>query len=94
MAALAKELGVVLPVSFFERAGRAYFNSLAMVDADGTVMGLYRKSHIPDGPGYQEKYLLHARRYRLQGLEHAVRHARVSASAGTSGFPKARAPWR
>ncbi len=56
MAELAKELGVVLPVSFFERAGKAYFNSLAMVDADGTVMGLYRKSHIPDGPGYQEKY--------------------------------------
>ncbi|MDE2350957.1 MAG: N-carbamoylputrescine amidase [Alphaproteobacteria bacterium] len=56
MAELAKELGVVLPVSFFERAGKAYFNSLAMVDADGTVLGLYRKSHIPDGPGYQEKY--------------------------------------
>jgi N-carbamoylputrescine amidase len=56
MAALAKELGVVLPVSFFERAGHAHFNSLAMVDADGRVLGLYRKSHIPDGPGYQEKY--------------------------------------
>jgi N-carbamoylputrescine amidase len=53
---LAKELGVVLPLSFFERAGQAYFNSLAMIDADGTVLGLYRKSHIPDGPGYQEKY--------------------------------------
>jgi N-carbamoylputrescine amidase len=56
MAALAKELGVVLPVSFFEKAGYAHFNSLAMVDADGSVLGLYRKSHIPDGPGYQEKY--------------------------------------
>ncbi len=56
MAALAKALGVVLPVSFFEKAGRAHFNSLAMVDADGTVLGLYRKSHIPDGPGYQEKF--------------------------------------
>jgi N-carbamoylputrescine amidase len=55
-SALAKELGVVLPLSFFERAGRAHFNSLAMIDADGTVLGLYRKSHIPDGPGYQEKY--------------------------------------
>lgn len=55
-AALAKELGVVLPVSFFERANNAYFNSLAMVDADGAVLGLYRKSHIPDGPGYQEKF--------------------------------------
>lgn len=56
MAGLAKELGVVLPVSFFERAGHAHFNSLAMIDADGSVLGLYRKSHIPDGPGYQEKF--------------------------------------
>jgi N-carbamoylputrescine amidase len=56
MAALAKTLKVVLPVSFFEKAGHAHFNSLAMIDADGTVMGLYRKSHIPDGPGYQEKF--------------------------------------
>jgi N-carbamoylputrescine amidase len=56
MSGLARELGVVLPVSFFERANNAYFNSLAMVDADGTIMGLYRKSHIPDGPGYQEKF--------------------------------------
>ncbi len=56
MAELAQTLGVVLPVSFFERAGTAYFNALAMVDADGTVLGRYRKAHIPDGPGYQEKY--------------------------------------
>ncbi len=55
-AALARELGVVLPVSFFERANQAHFNSLAMIDADGTVQGVYRKSHIPDGPGYEEKY--------------------------------------
>ena len=53
---LAKKLGVVLPISFFERAGKAYFNSMAMIDADGTVLGLYRKTHIPEGPGYQEKY--------------------------------------
>jgi N-carbamoylputrescine amidase len=56
MAELARELSVVLPVSFFERAGHAHFNALAMIDADGTLMGLYRKSHIPAGPGYQEKY--------------------------------------
>jgi len=56
MSALAHELEVVLPVSFFERAGNAYFNSLAIVDADGSVMGVYRKSHIPDGPGYEEKF--------------------------------------
>jgi N-carbamoylputrescine amidase len=56
MSALAKELEVVLPVSFFERAGNAYFNAVAIVDADGSVLGVYRKSHIPDGPGYEEKY--------------------------------------
>jgi N-carbamoylputrescine amidase len=56
MAELARTLGVVLPISFFERAGHAYFNSLAMVDSDGSILGLYRKSHIPDGPGYQEKF--------------------------------------
>jgi N-carbamoylputrescine amidase len=54
--ALAKELGVVIPVSFFERDGHAFYNSLAMVDADGSVLGIYRKSHIPDGPGYEEKF--------------------------------------
>lgn len=56
MSRLAAELGVVLPVSFFERANTAYFNALAVIDADGRVLGVYRKSHIPDGPGYQEKY--------------------------------------
>ena len=55
-AALARELGVVLPVSFFERAGQAHFNSVAMLDADGRCLGIYRKSHIPQGPGYEEKY--------------------------------------
>ncbi len=53
---LAKELGVAIPVSFFERDGHAFYNSLAMVDADGSVLGIYRKSHIPDGPGYEEKF--------------------------------------
>lgn len=53
---LAKELAIVLPISFFERSGQAHYNSLAMVDADGARLGIYRKSHIPDGPGYQEKY--------------------------------------
>jgi N-carbamoylputrescine amidase len=56
MAALARELEIVLPVSFFERAGNAHFNAVAMVDADGSVLGVYRKSHIPDGPGYEEKF--------------------------------------
>ena len=56
MQQLARELAVVLPVSFFEKAGPVFFNSLAMIDADGELLGLYRKSHIPDGPGYQEKF--------------------------------------
>ena len=56
LAPLAAELRVVLPISIFEREGPHYFNSLVMVDADGSLMGVYRKSHIPDGPGYQEKY--------------------------------------
>lgn len=53
---LAKELNVVLPVSFFERANNAHFNSLAIIDADGECLGIYRKSHIPHGYGYQEKF--------------------------------------
>ncbi len=53
---LAAQLGVVLPLSFFEKAGQAHFNSLVMIDADGQRLGVYRKSHIPDGPGYEEKY--------------------------------------
>ncbi len=53
---LARELGVVLPVSVFERANQAFYNSLVMVDADGAVLGSYRKSHIPEGPGYHEKF--------------------------------------
>lgn len=56
LAPLAAELSVVLPVSIFEREGPHYFNSLVMIDADGAPLGVYRKSHIPDGPGYQEKY--------------------------------------
>jgi N-carbamoylputrescine amidase len=55
-AGLAAELGVVLPLSVYERAGQALFNTVVIVDADGSVLGHYRKSHIPDGPGYTEKY--------------------------------------
>ncbi len=53
---LAAELGVVIPVSFFERAGPEHYNSIAVFDTDGKHLGVYRKSHIPDGPGYQEKF--------------------------------------
>jgi len=55
-ASVAKELGVVCPVSFFEKSNNAYFNSLMMIDADGRQMGIYRKTHIPQGPGYEEKF--------------------------------------
>jgi N-carbamoylputrescine amidase len=53
---VARELGVVLPVSVFERAHNAFYNSVVIVDADGSVLGSYRKSHIPEGPGYHEKF--------------------------------------
>tara|TARA_B100001123_G_scaffold43137_1_gene44339 strand:- start:567 stop:1442 length:876 start_codon:yes stop_codon:yes gene_type:complete len=59
MSELAKELGVVLPMSFFEQDNNTYYNSLAMIDADGKILDIYRKSHIPDGPGYEEKYYFH-----------------------------------
>jgi len=55
-SSLAAELQVVLPISFFERANQAFFNSIAIFDADGQQLGIYRKTHIPDGAGYQEKY--------------------------------------
>jgi N-carbamoylputrescine amidase len=56
MQLLAKELQVYIPTSFFERDGQHYYNALAMIDDKGEIMGVYRKSHIPDGPGYSEKF--------------------------------------
>ncbi|MGN3974333.1 N-carbamoylputrescine amidase [Tsuneonella sp. SYSU-LHT278] len=56
MQKVARALGVAIPTSFFEREGHHYYNTLAMIGADGEIMGTYRKSHIPDGPGYEEKY--------------------------------------
>lgn len=56
MQALASKLKVAIPTSFFERDGQHYYNTLAMICPDGAIMGTYRKSHIPDGPGYEEKY--------------------------------------
>lgn len=56
MRKLAKAHGIAIPTSFFERDGHHYYNTLAMIGPDGDVMGTYRKSHIPDGPGYEEKY--------------------------------------
>jgi N-carbamoylputrescine amidase len=54
--ALARELNVVLPASVYEKAGNAFYNSVAIVDADGSVLGTYRKAHIPESPGYHEKF--------------------------------------
>jgi N-carbamoylputrescine amidase len=56
LAEIAKKFDVVIPVSIYEKDGPAYYNSLVMLDTDGTALGVYRKSHIPDGPGYQEKF--------------------------------------
>ncbi|MES2496836.1 MAG: N-carbamoylputrescine amidase [Pseudomonadota bacterium] len=56
MQALAAELKIHIPTSFFEADGQHHYNSLAMIDPDGKIMGVYRKSHIPDGPGYEEKF--------------------------------------
>jgi N-carbamoylputrescine amidase len=77
LAPLAGELGVVLPISIFEREGPHYFNSLVMADADGSLLGVYRKSHIPDGPGYMEKYYF---RPGDTGFKvWATRHGRIGA---------------
>ena len=85
---------VVLPISFFERAGNVYFNSLAIFDADGRRLGIYRKSHIPDGPGYQEKFYFTPGDTGFRVWRYALRPHRRRRSAGISGFRRARASWR
>jgi N-carbamoylputrescine amidase len=88
MQKLAAELQVVLPVSFFERANGAYYNALAIVDADGTIVGKYRKSHIPDGPGYQEKYYFNPGDTGFQAWE--TRYASIGAAiCWDQWFPEA-----
>ncbi len=71
---LAKENNSVLPVSFFELAGQARFNSLATIDSSGEILGVYRKSHIPDGPGYAEKYYFNPGDTGFQAYKTAVGH--------------------
>ena len=68
MQALAAELSIFIPTSFFEADGPHHYNSLAMIDDKGAIMGVYRKSHIPDGPGYQEKFYFRPGNTRLQDL--------------------------
>ena len=88
MSALAAELEVVLPVSFFERANNAYYNSLAVIDADGCNLGLYRKSHIPDGPGYQEKFYFNPGDTGFKAWK--TRHATIGAAVcWDQWFPEA-----
>jgi N-carbamoylputrescine amidase len=77
LAELARELNVVLPVSFFERHGDAYYNSLVMLDADGANLGLYRKTHIPDGTGYEEKFYFQPGDTGFRAFE--TRHGKLGA---------------
>ena len=92
-AALARELGVVLPVPFFETAGQAHFNSVAVVDADGRVLGALPQEPHPAGPGLRGEVLLLARRHGVPGLGHGRGTDRRSRSAGTSGSRRPRGPW-
>ena len=91
--ALAKSLKVVLPVSWFERAGRAFFNSVAIIDADGSVLGVYRKSHIPNDVATRRSS---TSRPATPAFASGTRPTRRSVwrSAGTSGFRRPHAPWR
>ena len=75
MQKIAKERELVLPVSFFERAGLAYYNAVAIIDADGSVAGHYRKSHIPDSPAYEEKFYFSPGDTGFQAID--TRYARI-----------------
>ena len=91
MQALADELNIWIPTSFFELDGQHHYNSLAMVGPDGKVAGVYRKSHIPDGPGYEEKFYFRPGNTGFKVWPGALAPRSASASAGTNGIPKSRA---
>ena len=93
-AALARELGVVLPVPFFEKAGQAHFNSVAVADADGRVLGVYRKSHIPQGPGYEEKFYFSPGDTGFRVWDTAVGRIGVAHLLGPVVPGERRGPWR
>ena len=88
LAPLAGELGVVLPISIFEREGPHYFNSLVMADADGVALGRLPQEPHPRRAGLPGEVLFPARRHRLSGLGDPLRASRRRASAGTSGSRK------
>ncbi len=75
MQKIARERELVLPVSFFERAGPAHYNAVAIVDADGSIAGHYRKSHIPDFPAYEEKFYFSPGDTGFQAVD--TRYARI-----------------
>jgi N-carbamoylputrescine amidase len=88
LQAIAREREIVLPISFFESAGQAFYNSIAVVDADGSVVGHYRKTHIPDAPGYQEKFYFSPGDTGFQTIQ--TRYARIGvAICWDQWFPEA-----
>ena len=90
---IAKELQVVLPISFYEKDGNVLYNSIAVIDADGEVLGVYRKTHIPDDHYYQEKFIL--RQVTLVSRSGILAMLRLGlASVGINGFLKQRAVLR
>lgn len=90
--AVAGELGVVIPVSFYERDVQRLFNSIAMIDADGSILGVYRKTHIPDDHFYQEKFYFTPGDTGFKVFETRFEPS-ASASAGISGFRKQHDAW-
>ena len=70
---VAKELNVVIPVSFYEKYGNTFYNTVAMIDADGELLGIYRKTHIPDDHFYQEKFYFTPGDTGFQGMEYKIR---------------------
>ena len=90
MQELAGELKIWIPTSFFEADGPHHYNSLAMVGPDGKVAGVYRKSHIPDGPGYEEKFYFRPGNTGFKVWSGRTGRRSASACAGTNGIPKPR----
>ena len=83
MQKLAAELKVYIPTSFFEAEGHHHYNSLAMIDDKGEVMGVYRKSHIPDGPGYSEKFYFRPGNTGFKTYRDLVRNGRTGGLLGS-----------